>query len=216
MEGSGETVGQRSGVEAGQAAAGEEPRAVSLLALAWVFLKVGVTGIGDMPPLLAYIERELIDGRRVVTRKDLTDSMTYTKVLPGSTVIQIVAYLAYKLRGWPGSAIATAAYILPSAVAMAALAAGYVSTTALPAVGPALSGLTAAVVGILLATAYRLGKRNIDPKEPLTVGIALAAFLAGAFLDANAALLVVGGGFLGVLALSDQTGQGETVKEARR
>src|SRR5439155_1188141 len=83
-----------------------------------------------------------------------------------------------RLAGWPGSAVATLAYILPSAVVMAVLAAGYLAATSLPAIGPAVMGLTAAVVGVLLATTYRIGKRAIDLKQPITILIALLAFIA--------------------------------------
>jgi chromate transporter len=122
--------------------------------------------------------------------------LTYTKLLPGSTVVQVIAYLGYKLGGWPGSALATAAFVLPSALAMLVLAALYVAVTGLPAIGPAVNGLTAAVVGVLLATTYRLGKANI--KEPLTLGIAVAACVSGVFLGVNAALIVVAAGLLGI------------------
>jgi chromate transport protein ChrA len=52
---------------------------------------------------------------------------------------------------------------------MVLLTAGYVVTTALPAIGPTVNGLAAGIVGILLATIYRLGKPNI--KESLTWGL---------------------------------------------
>src|ERR671922_260899 len=79
----------------------------------------------------------------------------------------------------------------------AGLGALYVTATAVPALGPAITGLTAAVVGILLATTYRLGKANI--KEPSTLGIAVAACVVGVWLGLNAALIVVAAGVLGIL-----------------
>jgi chromate transport protein ChrA len=175
---------------------------LSIWTLAWVFLKVGATGFGDTGPLLALVERELVEDRRALTRDDITESLTYTRLLPGSTVVQIVSYLAYKLAGWPGSAIATVAYTLPSAVIMALLAAGYLAATSLPSIGPAVTGLIGAVVGVLLATAYRIGKRNIDLKQPVTIVIAVLAFAAGALFGDNAALIAVVGGALGVLFLA--------------
>jgi len=75
-----------------------------------------------------------------------------------------------------------------------------VATTALPAVGPALNGLTAAVVGVLLATTYRLGKSSI--KGSLMWGIAMVAFLVGAFLCVSVALIVVAAGLLGIFLFS--------------
>jgi len=178
---------------------------ISIGTLAWVFFRVGATGFGDTGPLLALVERDLVENRRVLTRDDITESLTYTRLLPGSTVVQIVAYLAYRLAGWPGSAVATLAYILPSAVVMAVLAAGYLAATSLPAIGPAVMGLTAAVVGVLLATTYRIGKRAIDLKQPITILIALLAFIVGAMLGLNVALIAVAAGLVGVLLLRPRT-----------
>lgn len=180
------------------------------LTLGWVFLRLGATAFGGLGAALALIERELVNERGVLTRDDLTEALTYTKLLSGSTVLQVVAYLGYKLGGWGGSALATAAFVFPSFLAMLLLAALYGAATALPGMGPAVGGLTAAVVGVLLATTYRFGKSNV--KEPLTLGIALVAFAAGAFLDLNAALIVVGAGLIGVPLLSKPEAGGERTR----
>lgn len=187
-------------------------RALPLLALGLIFLKIGATAFGGLGAALAIVERKLVDRRRVLSAEDLTEALTYTKLLPGSTVVQVVAYLGYRLGGWPGSALATAAFVLPSAVVMLALAAAYVAATALPTIEPTMNGLTAAVVGVLLATTYRLAKANVN--EPLTAVLAVSAFLAGVVLDANAALLVVVAGLIGVLLLSSAP-VGDTRAETR-
>ena len=175
--------------------------AIPLPTLGWVFLRAGATAFGDTGPLLAFIERELIEDRGVLTREDVTDALTYDQLLPGSTVVQVCAYLGYKLGGWPGSAIAAVAYLLPGVLAMVALAAGYVAVSAVPAIVPAVQGLTAAAVGLLLATAYRLGRRSITLRQPLTAALGVAAFVAGALLGVNVAFIVLAAGLLGVLFL---------------
>jgi chromate transporter len=123
-----------------------------------------------------------------------------------------VSYLGYKLGGWSGSAVATAAFVFPSALLMLVLAAAYVSVTTVPAMRPAIDGLTAAVVGILLATTYRLGKANIPDR--LTLGMALASIVAGTVLGISAALIVMAAGLLGIclyaLPLRRQAAQGDT------
>lgn len=194
--------------------AGQAWRRVPALALGWVFLRIGATAFGGLGAALALVERELVTRRRLLTETDVTEALTYTKLLPGSTVVQAMAYLGYKLGGWPGSAVATAAFVLPSALVMLLLAAAYVAATVLPALGPGVNGLTAAVVGILLGTTYRLGKSNI--KKPLTWGIAVVAFLAGAFLGVNAAFLVVVAGLIGIFTLSAPTAAQEPRKEEKR
>ncbi|HEY5868234.1 MAG TPA: chromate transporter [Candidatus Tectomicrobia bacterium] len=178
------------------ARASHPPTGLSLLRLGQIFLRIGATAFGGLGASLALVERELVTRRQWLTAADVTEALTYTKLLPGSTGPQVVAYLGYKLGGWPGSAVAMAAFLFPAALMTLALAVGYVSVTAVPAIRPAINGLTAAVVGILLATAYRLGKANIPDR--ITLGIALASIVAGAVLGISAAVIVVTAGLLGV------------------
>ena len=188
------------------------PTGVPLLTLGPIFLRIGATAFGGLGAALALVERELVTKRQWLTAADVTEALTYTKLLPGSTVVQVVAYLGYKLGGWSGSAVATAAFVVPSALMMLALAAVYITATALPALHPAINGLTAAVVGLLLATTYRLGKANIADRA--TLGIALASVVAGAVLGVSAAVIVVAAGLLGVclyvIPLRRQASQEET------
>lgn len=171
---------------------------LGMASLAWVFFRIGATAFGETE--LVMIERELVERRGVLTHQDLTDALTYTKTLPGSTVVQIVAYLAYRLGGWSGSAIATIVYLVPSTVAMMALAAGYIAVSGLPLVRPAADGLTAAAVGLLLATAWRLSKRSIKPSQPLSVVLAAGAVIAGGVFGISAAILVIAAGLIGIVA----------------
>ena len=188
------------------------PSGLSLLTLGQIFLRIGAMAFGGLGAALALVERELVTKRQWLTTADVTEALTYTKLLPGSTVVQVVSYLGYKLGGWSGSAVATSAFVFPSAVMMLVLAAVYVTATTVPAMRPAINGLTAAVVGILLATTYRLGKANIPDR--ITMGIALASIVAGAVLGISAAVIVVSAGLLGVglyaLPLPQQTSQGDT------
>jgi chromate transporter len=179
-------------------ASADSPRPLSPPELAWVFLRIGALAFGETE--LVMIERELVDRRKVLTHQDLTDALTYTKALPGSTVVQIVAYLAYKLGGWSGSVLATIVYLLPSTVAMVALAAGYLAVSGLPLVRPAVQGLTAAAVGLLLATAWRLSRRSINVRQPLSLVLAAGAVIAGGVFGISAALLVVFAGLIGIAA----------------
>jgi chromate transporter len=180
--------------------------------LGQIFLRIGAMAFGGLGAALALVERELVDKRQWLTAADVTEALTYTKLLPGSTVVQVVSYLGYKLGGWSGSAVATAAFVFPSALLMLVLAAAYVSVSTVPAMRPAINGLTAAVVGILLATTYRLGKANIADR--ITLGIALASIVAGTVLGISAALIVMAAGLLGIclyaLPLRQQESQGDT------
>ena len=123
----------------------------------------------------------------------------------------MVAYLGYTLGGWSGSAVATAAFLFPAALMMLVLAAAYVSVTAVPTTACAHRP-AAAIVGVLLAATYRMGKANIPDR--LTLGIALASIVAGAVLGISAAVIVVLAGLVGVglyaLPLWKQAAQEDT------
>jgi chromate transporter len=172
------------------------PPGLLLLKLGSIFLRIGAVAFGGLGASLALIERELVTRRQWLTAADMTEALTYTKLLPGSTGPQVVAYLGYKLGGWPGSAVAMAAFLFPAGIMTLVLAVAYASVTALPALYPAMYGLTAAIIGLLLATTYRLGKANIADRA--TLGIALASVVAGAVLGVSAAVIVVAAGLLGV------------------
>ena len=170
-----------------------------LTQLWWQFIKIGVAAFGGLGVTLSLIERYLVNDRQVLTAHDVTESLTYTKLLPGSTGVQVVGYLGYRLGGWAGAALATSAFLLPAFLLMLVLAMIYEEMTALLAdtATPALRGLTAAVTGVLVATIYRLAKPTITTAAGVVVAVAACAL--GIILRINPAWIVLTAGILGVL-----------------
>jgi chromate transporter len=172
---------------------------MSLTQLWWQFLKIGMAAFGGLGVTLSLIERYLVKDRAVLTAQTVTESLTYTKFLPGSTGVQVVGYLGYRLGGWPGAALATSAFLLPAFLLILVLSILYDEITFLlgDTATPALRGLTAAVAGILVATIYRLAKQTVTT---LTGGVvALAACAPGVVLQINPAWIVLAAGILGIL-----------------
>lgn len=159
---------------------------------------IGVQGFGGLGAVLTLINREVVQRRSWLTLADVTEALTYTKLLPGSTVVQVVAYLGWKLHGLGGALMITSAFLLPAFLVMLFLAASYRSLSTLVGVRAALSGLTAAVVGLLVVTTWTLGRQNITGIGGIIV--ALIALSASVYYFVNPALLVVSAGLLGVLA----------------
>jgi chromate transporter len=165
--------------------------------LAWTFLRIGALAFGGLGATLALIEEELVHRQKRLSRESFVEALTYTKLLPGSTVVQAVAFLSWRLGGWKGAVVWTTAFLLPSAAAMLALAYGYAQVAALPAAASATRGLLAAVVGLLLLTLFRLAHTTVT--TPLARGLALAAFAAGTGLQVNVAWIVLAAGLVGIL-----------------
>jgi chromate transporter len=171
---------------------------VSAARLAWAFLRIGAVAFGGLGATLAPIESELVQRQKVSSKDDVTEALTYTKLLPGSTVVQVVAYLGWRLGGWRGSVAATACFILPSAVLMTALAYGYSRVAHLPALMSVRRGVLAAVVALLLLTLYRLARPVLA--TPLTVGLAVASFAVVAFAHVSVVFVVVTAGIVSLIA----------------
>ena len=172
---------------------------MSLPQLWWLFTKIGLAAFGGLGVTLSLIERYLVIKRHVLAAKDVTEALTYTKLLPGSTGVQVVGYLGYRLGGWPGAALATLGFLLPAFLLILVLSVLYEEITAgLGRVAtPALRGLTSAVAGILVATMYRLGKPAVTTLAGMVVAVAACAL--GIAFRMNPAWLVVAAGILGIL-----------------
>jgi chromate transporter len=173
------------------------PRQHSTLALFWLFLKLGATAFGGLGAALAVLEKELVTRRGLLQADDLIDALAATKLLPGSSLAQVVSFLGFRLGGWGGSALALLAFLLPSTLAMLLLAVLREATWFLPVVGRVSHGLGAAVVGLLLASVIRFARSGL--RNPAVWLGAAAAFGLGTASHIGALVIVLGAGALGAL-----------------
>jgi len=168
----------------------------STLRLGLTFLRIGALAFGGLGATVALVESELAQRQRFISREELAEALTYTKFLPGSTVVQVVAYLGWRIGGWAGSAMATVAFLVPAMAMMLALAYGYARLSTMVGVGSAVRGLLAAVVGLLIIATYRIARPILT--TPLASCLALAAFLVGLVLRVNPAWIVMAAGLVGL------------------
>ncbi len=146
---------------------------------------------------MSLLNRDLVERRHWITEEDIAEAFTYVQLLPGAVVVQVVAYLGFKLRSWTGAFVATGCFLLPSVVVMLVLAAAYQSVATVAGVPAALQGLTSAVVGLIAVAAWKQGKKTIT--DTLGIGIAIFVCVASVWRHINPAALVVAAGLLGVL-----------------
>lgn len=169
--------------------------APSFSTLAWVLLRLGAVAFGGLGATLALLQRGLVDRRQWLQERDISEALAITKALPGSTGIQVVAYLGWRLRGWPGALIAAAAFITPAAALMIVAAAATLALPDQPWVTGALTGVQICVVGLLAAAMWRLARS--EAKGRMLTTVLLASCLLGFFL--HALIIVVGAGLIGAL-----------------
>lgn len=167
----------------------------SLPAIGVVFLGIGIVAFGGLGAALSIIQREALEKRGWFATGDLTDALTFTKPLPGSTIVQVVAFLGWRLGRWPGALVAASAFLAPSVVLMVTAAIAVTSLPDAPWVSGTLVGVQVAVVGLLASAIWRLAQSEAKSRSLL-----IALSIAFAFgLVVNAALVVVVVGALGMM-----------------
>lgn len=171
----------------------------SLAAQFAAFLRLGALAFGGLGAALALIDRDLVERRGWATAEDVRAALAFTKPLPGSTVVQVVAFLGWRLGRWPGALTASVAFVLPSAALMIL---GAALLTAVPGgrvLDGALLGLQVAVVGLLASALLRLSGDIASSRLRVLALLALAAGL----LSFNSAVIVVIAG-LAWMVVSDR------------
>ena len=171
---------------------GEHP---GLTLVAWALLRIGAVAFGGLGATLALLNRDLVERRGWLLASDVTEALAYTKPLPGSTVVQVVTFLGWRLGRWPGAIVATIMFLIPAFAIMTIAAAAVFALPDAPVVRNALVGLQVAVIGILGAALWRLARSEAG-SVPLIV-VLTAAFATGLFV--NAALVVGVAGLIGVV-----------------
>ena len=174
--------------------------AQGLFVLGWDLLKLGALAFGGLGATLTLLQRRLVDERGWLTPSDVSEGLAFTRALPGSTGIQLVAYLGWRLHGWPGALVAAVAFIAPATALMIFAAAFSLALPDHPAVNGALTGLQVGVVGLLAASMWRLGRS--EAKGSARTAVLLICCILGFFV--NAALVIVAAGAVGVLVRTER------------
>jgi chromate transporter len=161
------------------------------------FLRLGLLGFGGPVALVGQMERELVDGRRWISKEQMREAIAVCQSLPGPLAIQVGIYVAYLRQGFWGAWAGGWAFILPNFIIVAALGALYVYLGDLKAVTGIFYGVSPAVIALILHSCYRLAKLGME--DWLQWAIAAVCLVVTVVLRAEVALLFLGAGAIGVL-----------------
>ena len=173
---------------------------VNLFILGRDLLKLGALAFGGLGVTLNLLQRHLVDERGWLRESDISEGLAFTRALPGSTGIQLVAYLGWRLRGWPGALVSAIAFIAPATTLMILAAAFSLALPEHAAINGALTGLQVAVVGLLAASMWRLARS--EAKGRLRMAVLLACCVLGFFV--NAVVIIAAAGLVGVLVTKEE------------
>src|SRR5690348_17903567 len=161
------------------------------------FLRLGLLGFGGPVALVGQMERDLVDGRKWLSKTEMRDAIAVCQSLPGPLAIQVGIYVSYLRAGFWGAWAGGWSFILPNFVIVAALGALYVHLGDLQPVTAIFYGVSPAVIALILHSCYRLAKLGME--DWLQWAIAGVCLVVTVVLQAEVALLFIGAGIVGIL-----------------
>ena len=173
------------------------------LDVARVYLKIGTIGFGGGFAVMDLIHSELVEKHPWLTEQRYQNMVALAEMAPGALTVNLLSGIAYRLGGVKTMILATTALIMPSFVLITLLAGAFLAWQNHPMVKGALEGLTAGVVGLLLAVVWSMIKKA--PRHWCCFVVGLLAFVLGIVMPINPVWLVVMGGMAGALKVVVET-----------
>ena len=123
------------------------PQTVPLATIYWLFFQIGSLSFGG--GLTAWLYREVVETRKLLSEADFLSGLTLAQVLPGINMTNLSVYVGQRLRGRAGAITALVGLVSVPFFAIIGFATVYASISAVPALQSFLDGIAAAAVGML-------------------------------------------------------------------
>ena len=167
------------------------------LNLFWEFFKIGIFTIGGGMAMIPQIQRVVVEDKGWLTDEEMIDCIAVSQSMPGVIAINSATYIGRRINGFTGAAAATAGVILPSFVIIILVVSFLGMIGENRYVQGAFTGIKAAVCGLILISAVKLGKQIL--KGPFEWILAIAALVAIGVFGVTAVWVVLAGAVIGVL-----------------
>ena len=156
-------------------AAGVAPCTLSQLLV--YFLRLGTMGFGGPIALVGYMQRDLVEKRRWISRQDYVEGLALAQLAPGPLAAQLAIYLGWVRGGVTGATLVGVAFVLPSFVMVLVISAFYLRYGGLAWMQGAFYGIGAAVIAIIARSAYKLVRLTLARDRLLWVLFAVSALV---------------------------------------
>jgi len=133
----------------------------TLRELVLYFLRLGALGFGGPIALVGYMQRDLVEARKWVSKDDYFEGLAFSQLCPGPLAAQLAKYLGWVHSGTLGATLTGAAFILPSFLMVLGLASLYVHFGQLAWIQGLFYGIGAAVSAIIVRSAWKLIRKTL-------------------------------------------------------
>ncbi len=162
------------------------------------FLRLGAFGFGGPIVLTSHMRKDLVDDRHWVSHEEFENGLALAQLAPGPLAAQLAIFLGWVRFGVVGATLVAGAFIIPSFIAVLALAMLYVNFSGLPWIQGAFYGIGAAVIAIMALGVRKLVVKTIG-KDPLLWLIGSVSLVMTAVTEKEAVWVFLGAGVLNLL-----------------
>jgi chromate transporter len=141
------------------------------------FLRLGTTGFGGPIALVGYMQRDLVEMRRWISKRDYVEGLALAQLAPGPLAAQLAIYVGWVRGGVTGATAVGVAFVLPSFIMVLAISALYLRYGGLAWMQGAFYGIGAAVIAIIARSAYKLVRMTLARDALLWVLFAVSALV---------------------------------------
>src|SRR5688572_10648756 len=148
----------------------KEDKQSDLLAIAKLFLKLGIIGFGGPAAHIALMQEEVVNRRNWMSEQHFLDLVGATNLIPGPNSTELAMHIGRERAHTKGLIVAGACFILPAVVITGIFAWLYRKYGALPAVQPFLYGIKPAIIAVILVAVFPLAKRSLKTVQLGVIG----------------------------------------------
>ena len=124
----------------------------------YVFLIIGLESLGNMSAVTTVLEENLIKKNKWITQEDLIDAITLSRLGPGATTANVVAFLGNKIAGFWGGVLATICYIIAPLFIILAISGSIDKLIGYREVMSALRGSLVCICVMFVKSSFDIGK----------------------------------------------------------
>jgi chromate transporter len=186
-------------LETSLADAGTEP--CSMRQFLYYFLRLGTLGFGGPIALAGYMQRDLVERYRWISKQDYVEGLALSQLAPGPLAAQLAIYLGWVRAGVLGATLVSLAFILPSFLMVLLLSALYLKFGGLSWMQGMFYGIGAAVIAIIARSAIKLIKMTMG-KDRLLWALFLISAITTAWTESEIVWLFLLCGVISLLIKS--------------
>ena len=174
----------------------KKSRSKILLELFNCFFKIGAFTFGGGYAMIPLIEREVVDNKKWIERKEIVDVFALAQSLPGAIAINTSTFIGYKILGKVGAIVSTIGIILPSLIIITLIAMFFSVVRGNPVFEEIFDGISPAIVALILVAGIKIVKQSVKDKIGIIILLCTIVFIT--FFNMQAIFTIIGGALVGI------------------